>query len=57
MEQKKSKKPKIYQDGMKKLSIPIDPDLHDKLTEIARKEERSLSGQIVFFLKKAVNLK
>ena len=55
--QQRTKKPKIYSDDMKKLSIPIDPDLHDKLTEMARAEERSMSGQVVYLLKKAVGLK
>ena len=38
------------------ITIKIDADLANKIKDVAFEEHRSLTGQVVFFLKRAVSL-
>lgn len=38
----------------KHLGIEIDPNLHSKLKYIAKYEDRSINGQILFLIRKSV---
>lgn len=50
----------LYCNCMKKdrnaLTITLDPDLRAKLEAVAKREERSLSGQISFFVRSELKL-
>ena len=38
----------------KHLGIEIDPNLHSKLKYIAKYEDRSINGQILFLIRKSI---
>jgi hypothetical protein len=38
------------------VGVTLDKDMHDRLLAAAKREERSLAGQIRFMLKRAENL-
>lgn len=40
--------------GEVKLMLRLPPDVHAAIVEIAKQETRSLNGQLVYFLRKAV---
>ena len=38
----------------KHLGLEIEPDLHSKLKYIAKYEDRSINGEIIYLIKKAI---
>ena len=38
----------------KHLGIEIDPDLHSKLKYIAKYEDRSINGQVLYLIRKSI---